>query len=214
METKFQTSFIPKANMAPNVPVHTRRPTSFFLAFAFVIFLINVVLAAGAYTYSKYYLVEQEDNISTNLDKNVKAFEPDTIKKYAKLDTRIDTARYLIENHIAVSYFLDFLSLETLKSVSFTDMKYELSADGKSANISMNGLASGYNAVAFQSSVFGKNSNLKDMIFSNLDLDKLGNVVFNLSMKVEPGFIYYKKNINDFLKKDQTSMDIESSMSI
>lgn len=206
METKFQTSFIPKAPLAQSQSVAPRGSRSFFLMFSFLFFVINIVLAGAFFAYSKFYLTENKNNIAANLEKNIKAFEPDTIKKYAELDSRIDTARSLIDKHIAVSYFLDFLSLETLKSVSFSDLKYDLSQDGK-ATVLMNGVASSYNAVAFQSAVFGKNSNLKDMIFSNLDLDKAGNVVFNLSMKVDPSFIYYKKKAADFLKKDKTSFD-------
>jgi len=204
VETKFQTSFIPKTTIAPVAEFKPRRQTSLLLVISFFIFLVSVLLGGLAFGYHK--LVEKNKaDTQANLESNIKAFQPDTIRSYARLDSRIDTAKLLLERHIALSYFLDFLSRETLKSVRFLDMKYALSPDGKTANIDMNGQTGGnnYNAVAFQSTVFGKNSSLQNIIFSNLDLDKGGNVVFNLGLKLDPSFVYYKKRASEFMNEGQ-----------
>lgn len=204
METKFQTSFIPKTAIAPAFDAHPRRQTSLFLVLSFFLFLVSVLLGGLAFGYERY-LVKQKDDISANIATNVKAFEEDTIRTYARLDKKIDTAKMLLEKHVALSYFLDFLGKETLKSVRFLDMAYALGSDGKTADIQMNAQASGYNAVAYQSSTFGKQSSLKNMIFSNLDLDKTGNVVFKLAFKLDSSFVYYKKKAADFLKESKAS---------
>jgi hypothetical protein len=121
------------------------------------------------------------------------------------LDKKIESAKTLFEKHIALSYFLDFLGKETLKSIRFLDFSYVLNQGGQSADISLNAQANGYNALAYQSTVFGKQSSLKKIIFSNLDLDKAGNVVFKLNLMLDPAFVYYKKNVNDFMKEKKTN---------
>lgn len=199
METKFQTSFIPKTAITPSADFRPRKQTSLLLVLSFFLFLVSILLGGLSFGYEKY-LTKQKEDVSASISDNVKKFEEDTIRTYARLDNKIDTAKLLLEKHIALSYFLDFLQKETLKSIRFLDMAYTLGADGKTADIQMNAQASGYNAVAFQSTTFSKQSSLKNMIFSNLDLDKTGNVVFKLAFKLDSSFVYYKKKAADFLK--------------
>lgn len=204
METKFQTSFIPKTAIAPTFDSRPRKTTSLFFVISFFLFLVSLLMGGLAFGYEKY-LTKQKEDINVEIGKNVKEFEEDTIRTYARLDKKIDTAKSILEKHIALSYFLDFLSKETLKSIRFLDMTYTLASDGKSADIKMNAQASGYNAVAYQSATFGKQSSLKNMIFSNLDLDKTGNVVFSLAFKLDSSFVYYKKKAADFLKESKST---------
>ncbi len=213
METKFQTSFIPKTTIVPTIDSgHRKGPTSFFLVFSFFLFLISILLGGLSFAYLKY-LADQKVSISSDLEKNIKAFEPDTIRRYARLDSKIDTAKSLLEKHIALSYFLEFLGNETLKSVRFSEMKYSLSSDGKEASLGFSGQATGYNAVAFQSAVFGKNPNLKNVLFSDLNLDKSGNVVFVLSLNIDSSFVYYKKSVNEKAAENK-NVSLESNIDI
>lgn len=200
METKFQTSFIPKTSIVPNTEFHPRKQTSLFLVISFFLFLISVLLGGLAFGYHRY-LDGQKTQITNDLQKNVQYFEEDTIRRYARLDQKIDSAKLLFEKHIALSYFLDFLSKETLKSVRFLDFSYMLDENGQSADIVLNAQASGYNAVAYQSQLLGEQSSLKKIIFSNLDLDKTGNVIFKLALTLDSTFVYYKKNAADFMKE-------------
>lgn len=188
METKFQTSFIPKTSLDP-VSSGAKKPMGLFAFIATIIFFISVVIGAGAFGWHRY-LENRKSQMEIDLDKSVKKFEPNTIEEYVRLNNRIDAAKSLLARHIAVSYVFDFLQDQTLQSIRFSDFKYDLSTDG-SANISMNGEAKSYNAVAYQSQVFGRERALKSPIFSNLDLDASGNVIFNFNTKVDPGFIVY-----------------------
>lgn len=190
METKFQTSFIPKTTLEPS-DSHTKRPMGLVTFIATIIFFISVVIAAGTFGWGKY-LENQKAQMKSDLEKNIKAFEPQTISEYVRLNNRIDFAKVILAKHVAVSYVFDFLADQTLQSVAFSDFKYDLSVDG-TAVLSLNGTAKSYNAVAYQSEVFGKERALKDPLFSNLDLDTAGNVVFNFTTKIDPGFIAYTR---------------------
>ncbi len=191
METKFQTSFIPKTTLDPIANGNTRKPIGFFSFITSIIFFITVLVAGGAFGWHKY-LESSKSKIKSDLERNVKSFEPQTLDEYVRLNNRIDSAKVLLSSHVAVSYIFDFLQEQTIQSVRFTDFKYETGADGV-ATLSMNGQAKSYNAVAYQAEVFGKERALKTPLFSNLDLDTFGNVIFNFSTKIDPGFITYTR---------------------
>jgi hypothetical protein len=201
METKFQTSFIPKSNLEQNVAQGgSRGPVGFFTFIASIIFFISVLVAGGVFGYNKY-LESLVASSKDSLDKNIKSFEPQTIEEYVRLNSRIDSAKKLLDKHIAISYVLDFLEEKTIQSVGFSDFKYDVDAGGE-ASLTMNGQAKGYNSVAYQAELFGRERALKSPLFSNLDVDVSGNVVFNFTTRIDPVFISYKKkaerlNIND-----------------
>ncbi len=194
METKFQTSFIPKTTLDPIANNTAHRPLGFFSFITSIIFFITVLVAGGAFGWHKY-LDSSKLKIQSDLDRNIKSFEPQTLDEYVRLNNRIDSAKTLLAKHVAVSYIFDFLQEQTIQSVKFSDFKYDIGTDG-SALLSMNGEAKSYNAVAYQAEVFGKERALKTPLFSNLDLDTFGNVIFNFTTKVDPGFITYTRKAN------------------
>lgn len=205
METKFQTSFIPKTNLAP-VASGTKRPLGFFTFVSTIIFFVSVLVGGAAFGWHKY-LESSKVKIKDSLDRNIKSFEPQTIDEYYRLNNRIDAAKILLSKHVAVSYVFDFLSEQTIQSVRFIDFKYDVDAMG-SATLIMNGEAKSYNAVAYQSEVFGRERALKSPLFSNLDLDTVGNVIFNFNTKVDPGFIVYTRKANK-ADSDASGNDLE-----
>lgn len=194
METKFQTSFIPKVSLAPTEGDALKKSVNFFSFIATLIFIISALSAGGAYVYLGY-LKKSQETVKTNLEKNIKAFEPQTIETYVRLSSRLNAAHTLLSKHISLSNVFDYLSDATLKTVRFNDFKYQLEGNGN-ISLTMNGEARNYNAVAYQSQVFGQKRDLKNLIFSDLDLDEKGNVVFKLSSDIEPTFAYYVTTIN------------------
>jgi hypothetical protein len=206
METKFQTSFIPKTNLAP-VASTTKRSMGFFSFISTIIFFISVVVAGGAFGWHKY-LDTSKAKIKDSLERNIKSFEPQTIDEYYRLNNRIDAAKQLLSKHVAVSYVFDFLSEQTIQSVKFNDFKYDVDSLGI-ATLTMNGEAKSYNAVAYQSEVFGRERALKTPLFSNLDLDTVGNVTFNFTTKIDPGFITYTRKANK-INSNEMGDNIES----
>lgn len=206
METKFQTSFIPKTTLEP-VASGGKKPLGLFAFLSTIIFFISAVVAAGAFGVDKY-MESKKASMKEDLERNIKAFEPQTIDQYVRLNNRINAAKELLGKHVAISYIFDFLEEQTLQSVGFTDFKYNVGADGGAA-LSLNGSARSYNAVAYQSIILGKERALKNPIFSNLDLDNAGNVVFNFTTDVDPGFIAYTRKASQAAR---ASLDEEDAM--
>ncbi len=195
-----------------------RRSSLSFLTFiAVIIFIISVIVSGGVYAW-KTYLEKQKAQMELDLKKNKQAFEPQTIEEYVRLNNRFDAAKKLLEQHVAVSAVFDILQARTLSTVRFKDFKYAFQNDGSVA-ISMVGEAKTYNSVAYQSQVFSKERAFKGIVFSNLDLDKSGNIIFKFDTRVEPKLVSYKNNLQSYsgsdvpVAEDATSGEAEANSS-
>ncbi len=197
METKFQTSFIPKQPINESAPKHTSAASLFFLI-AFIIFMAAIAAGGGVFIYTQII----ENNIKTgtaDLTKNKNAFDSNTIKEFTRLDSRINSADTLLKQHKSVSTLFQVLSNTTLKNVRFTDFKYAASDD--KISLSMRGEAFNYETVALQAKAFTdpilKNV-FKSPIFGDLTLDQQGNVAFSFSTGIDSFLVDYYK-----LKKEE-----------
>lgn len=193
METKFQTSFIPKKSLATPSVSHSKTSMGFFMFFALIIFMISVGIAGGAYGWKKY-IEKRVIRMDEDLKANESKFEPRTIDEYYRLEQRMNNAKKLIDSHISMSVFFKVLGKLTLKSVQFKDLKYNLEDDGN-ISIEMNGSVATYNALADQSRVFGAEKRITNQVFSDIDVEKTGRVVFSFKGTINPELLYYKNNL-------------------
>ena len=199
METKFQTSFIPKQPVNAEAPHHTSAASLFFL-FAFIIFMASLASAGGVFIYGEIIKKNiNEGKAQLTLNKN--AFDPNTISQITRLNDRINAADSLLKKHKSVSTLFLVLSNSTLKNVRFTDFNYS-GVDDKIV-LSMRGQAVSYETVALQAKEF-TNPNLKNVfrspLFGDLTLDTLGNVSFSFTTGIDPLLVDYYK-----LKKEEYS---------
>lgn len=197
METKFQTSFIPKQPVNAEAPHHASAASLFFL-FAFIIFMASLASAGGVFIYNEIIKKNiSEGKAQLTLNKN--AFDPNTISQITRLNDRINAADSLLKKHKSVSTLFLVLSNSTLKNVRFTDFNYS-GADDKIV-LSMRGQAVSYETVALQAKEF-TNPNLKNVfrspLFGDLTLDTLGNVSFSFTTGIDPLLVDYYK-----LKKEE-----------
>lgn len=196
METKFQTSFIPKQPVTDTV--HQSSSAGLLFLITFVLFIASIAAAGGVYLYGQYVnqaIVEGKKQ----LDRNENAFDPTTIQELTRLNDRISSADILIKQHMAVSNLFAVLSDTTLKNVRFNDFSYAKAGDGK-VNITMKGQATSYETVALQSRAFtdpGLRNVFRSPIFGDLNLDQSGNVTFSFSASVDPALVSYYKTIKD-----------------
>lgn len=194
MEQNFQTSFIPKKPIVPERTEASRPIGPFTIIALFVLF--TVLLATGGLFFYKQLTAKNIDSMKRNLELAQNRFESGKIAELKVLDKRLGAANEILANHIAVTPIFQMLERATLKTVRFTDFSYELGEERSlPVAVKMSGQAVGYRSIALQSDLFAKNKNFIDPVFSNLTLDKTGNVLFDLEFSVDPAFLNYKQTL-------------------
>lgn len=212
MEANQQTSFIPKkplVNGGGNV--HT---TNFFSIIATVIFVTVLVLSGIVFAY-QYYLNSSIVKTKADLQTELNNFNPTLIAQLSRLDNRIDSAKSLLAQHVAISGFFSFLSNETLQNVRFTNFTYAANVPGQ-ATLSMTGQATSFAAVALESSQLNSAQNLQyfqNPSFSNLNLDNQGNVTFSLSGTINTNAFLYTSEIQAGLAGASSTIPVTASSS-
>jgi hypothetical protein len=192
-EPNTHTSFIPKKSLtAPRRQAKGSSIGIFFL-FTLVLFIGAIALAIGVFLYQQF-IIKSIEQKSASLERASAAFEPAIIQEISRLDIRINSAQDILDNHKSISAFFDLLEASTLESVRFENLDYRTDEGGKT-NISMKGRALNFSSVALQSDIFGKNKFIQEPIFSELNLDKKGDVVFNFSAFLDPRLISYENAI-------------------
>ena len=194
MEQNFQTSFIPKKPIVPERAEASRPVGPFTIIALFALF--TVLLATGGLFFYKQIAVKNIESMKRNLELAQNRFEPGKIAELQVLDKRLSAANEILANHTAVTPIFQMLERATLKTIRFTDFDYELGEDKNlPVKIKMSGQAVGYRSIALQSDSFAKNKNFIDPVFSNLTLDKNGNVLFDLEFSVDSAFLNYKQTL-------------------
>ncbi len=203
MEGNLQTSFIPKKPL-----IDTKRRSSsrnIFSIIGWFVFIIALLISAGVYAYS-YYLTGTITKMNADLNQKVNSFDNSSVDQLASLDSRIETAKNILNSHTIVSKLFDLIGQSTLKSVQFKSFSYTSPESGKAAVITLNGKAPDFSSVALQSDTFSKESYLKNQIFSDLALDKDGGVNFRFTGTVNSGDFKYTDYVHQ-LQQAGSSVD-------
>jgi len=198
METKFQTSFIPKKPIVQENRANVG--IGLFLLISIVIFLISVGIAGWVYLEKDRLInniAEQKNTINTN--RNTFKDSTVTIEEFVRLNSRIESSKELLSRHISVIPLFDFLQGSVLKSVrlnSFVFSSVGVDANGNNnIKVDVSGTAADWKSMAAQVDELSKPENKKviqDSKISNLSLTANGSVVFSLSTSFNPDFLIYK----------------------
>ncbi|MEK7610019.1 MAG: hypothetical protein AAB470_02780 [Patescibacteria group bacterium] len=216
METKFQTSFIPKKPIVPvggassgyNSTTPHSHSVSIFMSLAVLIFLVSIIAAGGMYFW-KSFLLSSQESYKTQLAQREKQFNADLIEELKRQDIKIDLAKDLILNHMAASEIFDIIGRLTIEKVRFSSMDLSTGTDG--IKISLKGFGTNLSAVAFQSDVlskleeYGLRKVVKNPILSDPALDTNGTVSFGLTATVDPASLSYTKSVNSSLDSSNAS---------
>lgn len=196
MEPKFRTSFIPKAPIVAATAVKRTRGTgSLLFLLAVIVFLGSSALAIGTFLYTSYLEASLQSK-KESLERARAAFEPALIQELTRLDSRLSVGRKLLHGHLAATGFFSLLEQNTLQGIRFKNLKFDAQAPDR-ITISMAGEAVSFGAVALQSDAFGRIRTIRDPIFSDLNIDQKGAVVFNFSAFVDPSVVSYERVISE-----------------
>lgn len=205
METKFQTSFIPKKQFTPtgglNVQASRGNTSSLFMTLATLLFIASLVAAGGMYFW-KSYLLSSQVTYKTQLAEREKQFNSDLIEELKHQNIKIDTAKTLIENHIATSQIFEIIGKLTIESVRFLSMDLTVGTTyNEGVKINMKGYGTSLSAVAWQSDVlsqleqYGLRKVVKNPILSDPTVDTDKTVSFGLSATVDSASLSYRKSL-------------------
>lgn len=194
MEQNFQTSFIPKAPIVQDETPKGKQPMSLFLVFSIIMFLTIVVVYGGLFFY-QITLKQSIEKYKADLELAKGRFEIDRINELKVLDKRLIAGSKILDKHITISPIFQILQEITMKSVRYNNFTYNVSENGEIL-IKLNGQAQNYRSIALQSDLYSSNKNLIQPVFSNLNLDEKGNVLFQLDFKVDPLLVNYKQKLD------------------
>ena len=206
METKFQTSFIPKKGLTPGSSAPSsmgRGFASIFMVLAVILFIISIAAAGGAYAW-KQYLITAQVTYNKQLGERQKQFDTDLIEQLAQTKLQIDTARQLLEGHVALSKIFDIISRMTIDPVRFLSLDVSVPSAGSTdwVKIAMSGYGKNLSVVAFQSDVLGQLEQyglrkiVKNPILANPTLDQSNPTVsFSFSATIDPASLSYRKSL-------------------
>lgn len=195
VDTKFQTSFIPKQPLNEE-PKRSGGAGILFLI-SFLILVASVAAAVGVFIWNKTVAQNIVEGRAA-LEKHNAAFDSTSINEFTRLDNRIDVANMLLKQHVQASAIFPRLAQNTLKSVRFNNFTYTNAGSGKIL-INMSGEALDYESMALQAQQFtkpGLQNAFRSPIFSNFTKQR-DNVVFTFSSGIDPYVIdYYQSRVN------------------
>ncbi|MBU6427338.1 hypothetical protein KGQ27_03865 [Patescibacteria group bacterium] len=217
METRFQTSFIPKKTLPTtgasgaagltgvgtnfrSTPPH--RIGSLFFDLAVLLFIVSLAAAVGMYGWKSLSL-SQQDALKQQLAERQQQFNPDLIAELKRINVKIDAAKQLLASHLALSNVFGVISRMTAENIRFTSM--DLTAPTQQSGdikVALDGYGKDLSAVAFQSDVlsrlnqYGLDKIVKNPILSNPSLDPAGAVSFKLAVSLDPSALSYADSVS------------------
>ena len=201
MEGKLQTSFIPKRSVVETKP-HVSSTSSVFSVIGWFIFAATVTMGVGVYFYESY-ISKSIETANAKLSTIVQQFDSTSIDHFVQLDTSLQQATNLLNNHVAFSAILPLIADNTLQSVQFTSFRYGYDEGGK-VSVALSGKALDFASVALQSDKFFSLDYFKSKSFSGIALNTDGSVAFNFSATVDPSVLLYSKTLATSSSSDQT----------
>jgi len=196
--TSIPTSFIPKQKISYNLG-NRQESKGIISAIAMILITLSIIFLLLAVGY-RYILAKSIDapcqengkcGLRASIEIEKKKLESLNLSQLKKLDTKIKLADSVLSKHMTLKPVFDLLSNFTIKNVQFKKMQFD------SRGIVLDGLARRYEDVGAQSRAL-EEAKAQGLIsaytFSNFDLDTKGNVVFQLTLSVDPTLTKYRQS--------------------
>ncbi len=198
-----QTSFIPKKPLTSYGGGEKTGIMGIINFIAIIIFVIALSVYGGGYAY-KTFLKGQIASVSEQIEKVKKDLEnKDTLmKEMIRFDTKLITARELLDKHISLRRVFEVLEQDTMQNLRYNDFNYT-NKNNEKIELKMSGEASGYSTIAWQAQKFYESKktgdrDFTDVVFSGLNPGVTGSVVFQMVATVRPDLILYS-NLDNIL---------------
>ncbi len=165
------------------------RGSGFMGVIAFLIFAVALLGSIGVYGYQKF-LESRIAKMGSDLEAARQSLEADALNQVMRLNSRIESTQKIVDSHTAMSPLFDFLEINTVKTVRFTNFSFDQKGNG--LKLALRGEARGYTALALQADLFNKSKYIRNPVFTDLRLDEKGNVAFSFTADLDNSLISYK----------------------
>lgn len=201
METKFQTSFIPKKPLvSEKKAIMVKGGTSILMIIATIIFLVSIASAVFSVVWANV-LTKNQETYRQQLANMESRFPLADIEHLKKVNTKIDLGKKLLKNHLAVEEVFSILGQLTVEGVYFNSFTFSAPENNSGdINISLSGVAKNLFAIAYQSDIFGdsskygKNKILKNPVMSDVSESSTdGTIGFSFSASINPNDLLFEK---------------------
>ncbi len=184
VETRFQTSFIPKKPTQSGVAYRGESRSLGLLGGISLSLTIIAGLTSGALFLYTQFLESNIVRLDEELTQERNELDESALSTFKSLGKRVKSANELVDKHIVFSNIASFFETSVLKNVRISDFNFE-TKPGNRTKISIKGEAQSYAAVASQDHAFKDVSYVVSSSFSNLTLDDKGNVTFSAILELE-----------------------------
>ena len=203
MDSKISTSFIPKETIHSGNLRSRREPVSIIVLVSLLILAVAIIYFAGIYAYR--YIVYNEVyapcqstgngnskcGLKESLDQTAQELQLTKLDELKRLDTKLRNGATVLNAHTALKPFFDFLGQLTGQNIQYNKFQFS-----KGNSFELSGVAKSYDDIAYQQTVFADVNKgqkyIKSFAFSDFDLDPKGNVIFKLTLTVDPKLLAYQ----------------------
>lgn len=163
--------------------------TGAFGFFAYFVFALTVLSAFAVFGYDRL-LAAQQASKDAELAEAESKLDQATVSSIVRLRDRLSSGQTLLNNHIALSNLFDTLETILPTNLRLTQVRIAMDSDGK-VTFSANGTAKTFNTLAQASEALGKESRIKDAIFSDIVVAANNSVGFSLTATLDPQLIAF-----------------------
>lgn len=205
MDTKFQTSFIPRKPLVPNssaVPQNSGGSNGLLVLIALGLFGVSVASAVLVLGWQRVEQGSIEKNKVT-LAETRKQFGEDVVM-LKRFNSKIKLAKEVVDNHVSVSNIFEALEEVTVDNVRYKEFSFELPANPANDKIffELAGEAKTFEALAFQSDTILESDKFVSPIFSDLEINEKNLVDFVLTSSLPFSALRYAEQ---FMTTPQTN---------
>ncbi len=192
MDSRFQSSFIPKASVTGTTLPTERK--SVFRTLSLIVFVLVLLGTGGTFVY-KIMMEKSITALEAKIAEAEKAVDKDKIDELANFDKRVKSIDTILNQHVAVSSYLKLLGDSTLKNLSFSDFKFTATDHNSPIKAVFTGVAPSYAAIAQEEAVLVKDPNTVSVQFGDFLLGKTGLVSFKLTAEFKNGILNWSKTL-------------------
>lgn len=196
MDSRFQTTFVPKKPITPSTlqsggpPRRAIAANGIIPTIAGLLVVLTLASAIGVFLYGQF-LTRRLVSMSKSLEAVRESIDSPLIAQLKRVDRRIETAKEVLDRHTKQSPLFSVLEASTLRNIMFENFKYTTeSANG--ASLTMSGKARGFDTIALQADLLSESADILSPVFSDFARPEGELVSFMFSANINPQLLAYR----------------------